>query len=72
MMVERNLRTPHIPLSAEIDLLHACYARGGQEVRLRSAQRANRACRLRKSSCSRLVSGETVAQTAGRDAHGPY
>ena len=30
------------------------------------------ACRLRESSCSRLLSGETVAQAAARAAAGPY
>ena len=30
------------------------------------------ACRLRESSCSRLLSGDTVAQAAARAAAGPY
>ena len=61
-----------MPLSAEFDKLHACHAHSGQEVCLRLCARHNCACRLRESSCSRLLSGDTVVQAAARAVSGPY
>ena len=71
-MPEHKLGTPHMPLSAEFDKLHACHAHSGQEVCLRLCARHNCACRLRESSCSRLLSGDTVVQAAARAVAGPY
>ena len=74
-MLEHKLRTPDIPLSAEFDKLYACHAHSGQEVcpgAPASAHVTHVACRLRESSCSRLLSGETAAQAAARAAAGPY
>ena len=38
---------------------------------MKACARANRSCRLRESSCSRLMPSETVAHAAGRHAAGP-